>query len=476
MPDGFLKFSRQNAPKRPVDERVGDYAEVVTARDPAARLEQAKRCMDCGVPFCHQGCPLGNPIPDFNEAVARGDWKRAWRLLSDTNGFPEVTGRICPAPCESACVLAINDDAVTIEQIEKEISERAWEEGWERPRLPTKKTGKTIAIVGSGPTGLAAAQQLARAGHEVVVYERDDAAGGLLRYGIPDFKLDKAVLDRRLEQMRAEGVRFVFGADVGESPTWNELKQRYDAVLIATGAMAARDIQLPGRDLPGVTLAMPYLTAQNRRVAGKLVEPIDAKGKRVIVIGGGDTGSDCVGTAHRQGAASVTQIDLFPMPPEARKTGNPWPQWPLVLRTSTSHEEGGKRAFALMTTAFLGEDSVTGIEARDVRIERGLPVPHGEAKTLDADLVVLALGFTGPRTESLVKQLGVALNARAAVQTESFRTSIPGVYAAGDARRGASLVVWALSEGREAARVLDADLMGRERLVERGQNLHFGGR
>ncbi|TNE87595.1 MAG: glutamate synthase subunit beta [Deltaproteobacteria bacterium] len=477
MSDDFLNFPRKSAPKRPVDERLDDYREVYLPRDPEVRREQASRCMDCGVPFCHQGCPLGNPIPDFNAAVAKGDWKRAWRLLSDTNNFPEFTGRICPAPCEGACVLAINDDAVTIEQIEKEISERAWEEGWEQPRPAAKSTGKKVAVVGSGPAGLAAAQQLVRAGHEVVVYERDDAPGGLLRYGIPDFKLDKAVLDRRLEQLRAEGVRFTLGVEVGRSPTFTELRQRYDAVLLATGAMRARDLRIPGRELQGITLAMPYLTAQNRRVSGKLAELIDAGDKHVIVLGGGDTGSDCVGTANRQGAASVRQIELFPAPPAARSAGNPWPQWPMVFRTSTSHEEGAERDFALMTTAFLGHDgAVTGLEVREVAMRDGQPAPIGEPRRLQADLVILALGFTGPLTEALVDQLGVALDARGAIATTAYRTSVDGVYAAGDARRGASLVVWALAEGREAARTVDADLMGRERIVARGQHLHFGGR
>lgn len=476
MDDGFLRFPRQGAPKREVSTRIGDYKEVHEPRDEAARREQAHRCMECGVPFCHQGCPLGNPIPDFNEAVARGDWRRAWRLLSDTNGFPEITGRICPAPCEAACVLAINDDAVTIEQIEKEIAERAWEEGWEKPRSPTRSTGKTVAIVGSGPAGLAAAQQLVRAGHEVVVYERDDAAGGLLRYGIPDFKLDKAVLERRLEQMRSEGVRFVFDAEVGVEPTFSDLRARHDAVLLATGAMKARDLQIEGRALDDISLAMPYLTAQNRRVAGRLVEPIDAQGKHVVVLGGGDTGSDCVGTAHRQGAASVRQIELFPAPPQARASANPWPQWPLVFRSTTSHEEGGERDFALMTTRFVGDGHVSGLQVREVELVDGRPSPHGEPRTLRADLVILALGFTGPVTEALVAQLGVEIGPTGAVKTESFRTSVPGVYAAGDARRGASLVVWALAEGREAARVLDADLMGDERFEPRGQHLHFGGR
>jgi glutamate synthase (NADPH/NADH) small chain len=477
---GYLKAKRKGASKQAVDERLQHFREFYEERDPEVRKAQGGRCMDCGVPFCHQGCPLGNNIPDFNDAVYRGRWAEAFRVLSSTNNFPEFTGRLCPAPCEAACVLSINDDPVTIEQIEREIVEEAFSAGLVVPQPARVRSGKKVAVVGSGPAGLAAAQQLARAGHEVTVYERDDRAGGLLRYGIPDFKMEKWVIDRRLEQLAGEGVTVRCGVDVGHDVTWAELREQHDAVLVAIGAGKPRDLQVPGRELGGVTFAMPYLTQQNKRVAGDLVaDPIDARGKHVIVLGGGDTGSDCVGTAHRQGAASVRQIELFPAPPTKRTDDNPWPQWPLVFRTSTSQEEGGERDFALMTTRLEGDADgrIVRLHAVQVEIRGGqpVPVPGGEV-VFPCDLLVLAMGFVSPVTDALAAQLGVAIDRRGSVATDGFRTSVPGVYAAGDAQRGASLIVWAISDGREAARRIDADLTGQARLPTRGQHLAFGGR
>ncbi len=477
-PDGFLEWSRETAPRRPVDERVSDSLEMYRERDPETRRQQAGRCMDCGVPFCHQGCPLGNRIPDFNEAVFRSDWEKAWGLLKSTNNFPEFTGRLCPAPCESSCVLAINTDPVTIEQIELEISERAWAEGWETPLPPRRENDSSVGIVGSGPAGLAAAQQLRRAGYAVTVYEKAAHLGGLLRYGIPDFKLEKSVVQRRVGQLRAEGVQFETGVHVGQSPTWSALADEHDALLIATGAERPRDLTVPGRDLSGVHLAMTYLTASNETVAGAaLADALNASGKRVVVLGGGDTGSDCVGTAIRQGATSVRQIELMPAPPEARADGNPWPQWPLVFRSSHAHEEGCERDWAWMTTKLEGESgALTALHAAEVVLQDGRPTAGLRSERFDADLLLLAMGFTGPKTATVATQLGVALTPRGAVQTDSFRTTVPGVYAAGDAQRGASLIVWAIADGREAARVIDADISGRERLPRKGQNLDFGGR
>ncbi len=476
--DGFLKWRRRDAPKRDAQERVGDFDEFVEARDPELRQQQAGRCMSCGVPFCQQGCPLGNPIPDFHAKVYAGRWREAWQLLSSTNNFPEVTGRICPAPCEAACVLAINDDAVTIEQIEKEIATRAFEQGWVQPQPAARRTGRTVAIVGSGPAGLAAAQQLARAGHDVTVFERDDRPGGLLRYGIPDFKFDRGLLDLRLAQLEAEGVRFRCGVDVGAAVSWEDLRADHDALLVAIGAGQPRDLQVPGRDLAGIQLAMDYLSAQNRRVAGQSVaDPLGARGRDVVILGGGDTGSDCLGTALRQGARSVTQIELMPRPPDQRPPGNPWPQWPLLLRTSASHQEGGTRAFARMTTRLDGDDDgrIRQLHTVDVQLVDGRPQPlPGTERVLPCDLLLLAMGYLHPVTRGLVDALGVKLDARGNVQTDGFRTSVPGVYAAGDASRGASLVVWAISDGREAARAIDADLTGVVHLPTRGMDMSFG--
>jgi glutamate synthase (NADPH/NADH) small chain len=499
--DGFLSWARKNPDTRPVEHRLRDWKELYLPHAPEEARQQAGRCMDCGVPFCTQGCPLGNHIPDWNDLVYRDRWQAAYARLAATNNFPEFTGRLCPAPCEAACVLAINADAVTIEHIEKEIIEHAFAHGWVAPQPPRQRTGKRVAIVGSGPAGLAAAAQLNAVGHEVTVYEAAARPGGLLRYGIPDFKMEKHVIDRRLAILQAEGVSFRCGVKVGESLGWDELEARHDAVLIAIGAQAARDLPVPGRELGGVHFAMDFLTQQNQAVAGEApdVDPglgvgngpgngarIDVAGKRVIILGGGDTGSDCLGTALRQGAAHVLQIELLPAPPEQREARNPWPQWPLVFRTSSSQEEGGERQFALLTRRLAGVDGrITALHA--VRVEM-LPragggvdlaeVPDSDTE-IPVDALILAMGFTGPRTERLVEQLGVALDARGNVATDaSYVTSVPGVFCAGDAHRGQSLIVWAIAEGREAARAIDAHLRegAASWLPGRGRDAHFGGR
>ena len=485
--DGFLQWQRQMPKRRPARLRVLDYKEVYLERSNEQSKEQGGRCMDCGIPFCQQGCPLGNQIPDWNDLVYRGRWKEAWHALESTNDFPEFTGRLCPAPCEGACVLSINEDPVTIEQIEKEIVERAFAEGWVLPKVPARSTGKRVAVVGSGPAGLAAARQLRRAGHEVRVFERDERIGGLLRYGIPDFKLEKWVIDRRIALLEAEGITFETRVEVGQDPTWTALRDEYDAVVIATGAMAARDLDVPGRDLQGVHLAMTYLARQNRVLtADTPLDPqLNASGKRVVILGGGDTGSDCLGTALRQGASHVTQIELMPSPPDERGPTNPWPQWPFIMRTSSSQEEGGARQFAMMTTSLSGTDGrlekLHGVKV-DLHREGGktrLRQLEGTEFSIEVDMLILALGFLGPVTESLVDQLGIELDARGNVASpaDGFRTSVPGVYVAGDSKRGASLIVWAISDGREAARAVDADLTGRApRLPTRGIHQPFGGR
>ncbi|MCA9542743.1 MAG: glutamate synthase subunit beta [Myxococcales bacterium] len=478
--DGFLIWPREPAPERPVPTRLKDAGEFVEPMPPAQLSRQAGRCMGCGIPFCHQGCPLGNPIPDFNAAVARGRFAEAFFALDSTNNFPEFTGRLCPAPCEAACTLNINDDAVTIEQIEKEIVERAFAEGWVQPRPPARRTGKTVAVVGSGPAGLAAAVQLNRAGHTVTVYEKADRLGGLLRYGIPDFKLEKWVIDRRIDLMTAEGVRFRTGVNVGQDPSWGALKAQHDAVVLAIGAARPRTLAgLPGADLPGVHLAMDFLAAQNDAVELGGAPAISAEGKRVIILGGGDTGSDCLGTSLRQGAKDVRQIELFPAPPQARDTQNPWPQWPLVLRTSSSHREGGARDFALMTEKLSGKGKLQRLHARQVEIAGGRPTPiEGSEQILEVDLLLLAMGFVGPDVSGLTDALGLALTDRGAIAVgPDFQSTVPGVFAAGDAQRGASLIVWAISEGREAARGVDAWLMGKASpLPTRGVDRAFGGR
>ncbi len=441
QPTGFMEWERETPDKRAVDERLKDSKEYVLPLHPDEAKRQAGRCMDCGVPFCHRGCPLGNPIPDFNEHVFNGRWRKAWEVLSTTNDFPEFTGRLCPAPCEGACVLAIDQGAVTIEQMEKEIIERAFTEGWVVPRLPMVRTGKKVAIVGSGPAGLAAASRLNQAGHTVTVFERADRIGGLLRYGIPDFKLEKLVIDRRLALLEAEGVIFKTGVDVGVAPTWSELKSSHDALVIAIGAQRPRLLDVPGKELDGVVLAMDYLEAANRG------GPALAKGKRVVILGGGDTGSDCLGTALRQGAASVRQVELMAAPPESRGEANPWPEWPLIFRTSSSQEEGGERTFGRRTTKLEGQGGkLTALHWVDSQN------PAGEER-VEVDVLIQAMGFVGPVLGQLREQLGVELDARGNVKTDAqFQTSVPGVFAAGDVKRGASLIVWAIAEGRDLAK------------------------
>jgi len=472
-PTGFIEWSRLLLHKRPVSERVRDWREVEGANGPLEQdviRTQAGRCMDCGVPFCTQGCPLGNPIPDFADLVFKDRWRDAHKRLAATNDFPEFTGRLCPAPCEGSCVLAIDKAPVTIEAIEKSIAERAFAEGWIVPMPPRVRTGKRIAIVGSGPAGLAAASQLNRAGHTAIVYESAARAGGLLRYGIPDFKMEKSVIDRRLAILEAEGVQLRHGVTVGVEPTWAQLRADHDAVVIAIGAPRPRDLDVPGRDLAGVVIAMDYLTEQNQVVGGeRTAAQWDVRGKRVVILGGGDTGSDCLGTAHRQGAAHVTQIELMPAPPADRAETNPWPAWPLVFRTSSSQEEGGERTFAFRTTRLEGVDgklvALIGVRA---------DAPSVEVR-IEVDTLILALGFLGPSTTPLVEQLGIALDPRGNIAVDArYATSVPGVYCAGDAHRGASLIVWAIAEAREAARHIDAELRGgRSWLPARGQDQPF---
>jgi glutamate synthase (NADPH/NADH) small chain len=470
-PRGFLTWTREAAPQRAPEERVTDWNEVYPGSPGRALLpiitEQAGRCMDCGIPFCHQGCPLGNLIPEWNDMVYRDDWHDAIERLHATNNFPEFTGRLCPAPCEASCVLAINQPAVTIKNVEVSIIDRAWDEGWVVPQPSQRQTGKTVAVIGSGPAGLAVAQQLTRAGHTVAVYERDDAPGGLLRYGIPEFKMEKRHLDRRLAQMRREGTVFRSGVAVGEPGsgiTGTDLRRRYDAVVLAVGATIRRDLDLPGRDLDGIHQAMDFLPQANRRALGEDVsDQITATGKHVVVIGGGDTGSDCVGTSHRQGALSVTSLEIMPQPGEERPEVTPWPMWPLIMRTSSSHAEGGERMYSVSTTEFLGEDGhVRGLRLIEVqRTATGFePVP-GSEHTIPADLVLLALGFTGPERSALGEQLGVGYDPRGAIQRDgSYHAGVPGVFVAGDAGRGQSLIVWAIAEGRACAAAVDTYLTG----------------
>jgi glutamate synthase (NADPH/NADH) small chain len=458
-PTGFLEIGRRDPDERAVDERVKDFRSIEKRLPVVAAAEQARRCMGCGVAFCHSGCPLGNVIPDFNDAAERGRWQDAFAALDRTNNFPEITGRVCPAPCEAACVLGINEEPVTIEAIEREIADQAFEHGWVEPRAIPRETGKRIAIVGSGPAGLAAAQQLRRAGHRVTVYERAEAPGGLLRFGIPDFKLEKVWLDRRLAQITSEGVEVRCGIDVDAAKVAS-LRAEHDAVLVATGATIARDLDLPGRSLEGIHVAMDFLTAQNRVVRGTLdATPISAAGKNVVILGGGDTGSDCLGTALRQGAASVTQIELLPRPPDARATETPWPLWPTLFRVSSSQEEGGARSFALRTTRFVGEGRVRAIACVEVeRVDGKLVDVPGSEREIETDLVLLALGFTGPERAPLEAMNVLDARGLVAADTTSFRTPAKDVFACGDARRGQSLVVWAIWEGRQAARAIDEHL------------------
>ncbi len=481
---GFLTYQRELPPRRPVPVRLRDWREVYEPFPVESARNQGARCMDCGIPFCHEGCPLGNLIPEWNDLVYRDDWSEAIERLQATNNFPEFTGRLCPAPCEGSCVLGINADPVTIERIEYEIAERAWSEGWVVPVKPVVRTGKRVAVVGSGPSGLAAAQQLARAGHDVTVYERAERPGGLLRYGIPEFKMEKAVLDRRLAQLEAEGVTFRCGVSVGEPDAavpWAaadgaeviagaDLAAAHDAVVLAGGSTRPRELDIPGRQLAGIHSAMAYLKPSNRVREGALADtPISAAGKHVVIIGGGDTGADCLGTAHRQGALSVHQLEILPQPPETRTADNPWPTWPVILRTSSAHEEGGERLFAVTTVEFLddGNGSVAGLRAEEVEMTTGPdgrpafePVP-GSTFELPCELVLLALGFTGPERTGVVADLGLELDQRGNVATDpTWATNVPGVFVCGDMTRGQSLIVWAIAEGRSAAAAVDRYLMG----------------
>jgi len=473
---GFMEFSRELPQRRPVTQRVNDWFEIYYDLPEEKLQAQGARCMDCGVPFCHTGCPVNNIIPDWNDLVYRGNWKEAVRRLHATNNFPEFTGRICPAPCEAACVLGINQPPVTIKNIEKSIIERGFAEGWIHPEPPAKRSGRSIAIVGSGPAGLAAAQQLCRAGHAVTVYEKADKVGGLLRYGIPNFKLEKHVLDRRLEQLEAEGVRFVTNAHVGVNISVEDLRRNFDALLLAGGAEQPRDLSVPGRELRGVHFAMEFLPQQNRRGIGLPVDErtaILATDKYVIIIGGGDTGADCLGTSLRQKARSVHQFELMPMPPMERSPRTPWPLWPMQLRTESSHEEGGVREWSVSTVAFSGDEHGNVKRLHGIRVG---PPPTFEPVTgsefaMDADLVLLAMGFAGPVRGGMIEELGVALDQRGNVRTdERSMSSVEGVFAAGDMRRGQSLVVWAIAEGRNAAaginrylQMLDVELPAAER-------------
>ena len=463
---GFLKHDRENPTRRPVPVRLRDWKEVYEPFAAEKLQVQASRCMDCGIPFCNNGCPLGNLIPDWNDLVYRNHWQDAIERLHATNNVPEFTGRLCPAPCESACVLGINEDPVTIKQVEVSIVDRAWEEGWITPQIPNHSTGKRIAVIGSGPAGLATAQQLTRAGHEVLVLERADRIGGLLRYGIPEFKMEKSQLDRRLGQMRAEGTEFRTNANVGQNVDIDVLLARYDAVVLAVGASVGRDLaSVPGRGLTGIHQAMEYLPLSNRVQEGDTESsPIDANGKHVVIIGGGDTGADCLGTAHRQGAASVVQLEIMPEPPSERAENNPWPQWNLILRTASAHEEGGERVYSVNTEAFVdnGAGQVRALRLHHVEMREGTFVKvEGTEQEIPADLVFLALGFTGPDTAGWAKQLGVEVDGRGNVVRDGrYMTTVPGVFVAGDAGRGQSLIVWAIAEGRSCAAGADEWLMG----------------
>jgi glutamate synthase (NADPH) small chain len=470
---GFLEIKRKKWPTRPVDERLRDWKEVYLPFPEDELRKQAARCMDCGIPFCHQGCPLGNIIPDWNDLVYRDHWHDAIARLHATNNFPEFTGRLCPAPCEGSCVLGINDDPVTIKAVEVTIIDRAFEEGWVVPEPPAVRTGKKVAVVGSGPAGLAATQQLNRAGHLVTLFERSDRIGGLLRYGIPEFKMEKRHLERRLAIMEKEGVVFRPNADVGRNPRLADLQREFDAIVLACGAGAPRDLPVPGRELPGIHFAMEYLTLSNKRCEGDPIPDeqfISARGKHVVIIGGGDTGADCLGTVHRQGAASVHQFEVLPRPPDTRAADNPWPTWPNIFRVSSAHEEGGERVYAVATQRFTGEGRVQKLHGNKVEMVREggrldfKPVPGSEF-TLDADLVLLAMGFLGPERTGPIEELGLRLTERGNVARDaSWMTSAPGVFTCGDMQRGQSLIVWAIAEGRSCAAGVDRWLMGKTEL------------
>ncbi len=484
---GFMEFRRETPQRRPVAERVRNYREFEPLLPEDKLRAQGARCMDCGIPFCHNGCPLGNLIPDWNDLVYRGHWRDAIDALHATNNFPEFTGRICPAPCEESCVLSINDKPVTIKLIERSIIDYAWEAGYVTPQPPTTTTGKKVAVVGSGPAGLACAQQLARVGHAVTVFERDDRLGGLLRYGIPDFKMEKHWIDRRIAQMQAEGVTFRTRVNAGKDISAAELRRDFDAIVLACGATLPRDLPVEGRDLDGLHFAMEYLPQQNKRVAGDTIDPaiaLTATGKHVIVIGGGDTGSDCIGTANRQGAASITQLEILPQPPDREAAGMVWPYWPMIHRTSSSHEEGVKRDFAVSTKRFAGKNGrVTALHMAklewrsDAEGRKQMVEIPGSEIVIKADLVLLAMGFLGPERKDLLNDLEVACDARGNLACDgSYMTTVPGVFACGDAQRGQSLVVWAIWEGRECARSVDLLLMGETKLPSSPAGPETGGR
>jgi glutamate synthase (NADPH/NADH) small chain len=468
---GFLEYEREKQPYRPVNERLEDWHQVMQRWPDESLKKQAARCMDCGIPFCHQGCPLGNLIPDWNDLVYRDQWEEAIHRLHATNNFPEFTGTLCPAPCEGSCVLGINSDPVTIKAVELLIIDRAWENGWIKPVMAEKKTGKKIAIIGSGPAGLAAAQQLCRVGHDVTVFERDNRIGGLLRYGIPEFKMEKYRLDRRLEQLDAEGVIFKTNAHVGDNVSVDELRQEFDALLLTGGACLPRDLPVPGRELDGIYFAMEYLSLQNKRCEGDVIpedEFINAKGKHVVIIGGGDTGADCLGTANRQGAASVYQLEIMSKPPTVRVESNPWPEWPQVYRVASAHEEGGERIYAVSTKRFIDDGKghvkafeLVKTEMKDVDGRISFEEIPGTEETLSCDLVLLAMGFLGSEKPGMLEQLGVKLTDRGNVEcNKNWMTSVDGVFVAGDMHRGQSLIVWAIAEARSAARGIDLYLMG----------------